>query len=755
MRFRAICLFLVMLAAASLGLAHAADEPKPAPAKVELPEGPGGDSAYFVQDVMPLLSKLGCNASKCHGAGRGKGGFRLSMFGAEPQLDYQALAKWAEGRRINRVEPAKSLFLQKATAAISHGGGRKIEAGSADYQTLLSWVIQGAAVSDEQAPELVSIEVAPGKQLLDKGKTQQISATAVYSDGSRKDVTRQSLYRSLDEGVATVDQNGNVKAEGFGQTAIVASHMRRFGVVSIVIPQPLPTPFPEPAPNNKVDELVFAKLKELGIPPSDLCSDEEFLRRVYLDVIGTLPTPDEARAFLADEDPKKRDKLIDRLLDCEEFADFWALKWGDLMRIKSEYPSNLWPNAAQAYHRWIRDSIAKNKPYDQFARELITASGSNFRVPPANFYRAFLKREPQNLAEVTALVFMGARVGCARCHAHPTEGWSLDDNVGLAAFFAPVRFKATREWKEEIVYVDPRQTMRHPRTSEVVPPKFLGGEVVELEAREDPRVRFASWLTAPENPWLGRNIVNRIWFWHLGRGIVHEPDDLRSTNPPSSPELLEYLEKELVAHDYDVKHVHRLILTSRTYQLSSKSNEWNASDVAHFSHYPVKRLGAETLLDAIGQVTQRWDTYQSRIPEPFVRLPAGFRATHLPDGSIGLPFLELFGRPPRDTAFESDRDLELSMRQTLHLLNSSDVQNKINGSPRLRDLMQQVKDDAKIVEEVYLSTLSRFPAEDEKKGILGYFSGEGKSVSADVLAAKKAAEEALDKVKGEREKANA
>ncbi len=653
-------------------------------ARVRGEEQPGLGSAYFVSDVMPLVSRLGCNATACHGSQVGKGGLKLSMFGAEPEFDHGALTKSAGGRRINKVEPPQSLFLLKATASIPHEGGQKVQVGSPTYKMLVAWVARGAPWGDENAPVLASIKVAPEERILKKGESQQLKVAALFSDGAEKDVTRDALYESPAEGIAAVDQSGRVKAEDFGEAVIVVSYMRQFATVRVVVPQPLPDPFPEVEAYNKIDELVLAKLKKLGIPPSELCSDHEFLRRVYLDVIGTLPTPDEARAFLSDSDPQKRAKLIDRLLDSEEFADFWALKWGDLMRIKAEYPSNLWPNAVQAYHRWIRHSIAKNKPYDQFARELVTASGSNFRVPPANYYRAFLKREPQNLAEVTALVFMGARVGCARCHAHPTESWTLDDNVGLAAFFAQVRYKATREWKEEIVYVNPRQTMRHPRTSEVVPPKFPGGEVVELEGEEDSRVRFAQWLTTPENPWFTRNIVNRIWFWLFGRGIVHEPDDLRSTNSPENPELLKYLEQELASHNYELKHVYRLILNSRTYQLSSKSNRWNAGDVAHFSHYPVKRLGAETLLDAIGQVTERWDTYRSTIPEPFVVMPSGFRATHLADGSIDLPFLQLFGRPPRDTAYESDRDLELSMRQTLHLLNSSDVQNKINASPRLR-----------------------------------------------------------------------
>jgi len=748
MDMKALSRVVLILAIPALGLAQGPEGPKPEAASE-------GESVFFVDHVMPLIDELGCNATACHGSFSGKNGFKLSMFGADAAHDYVALTKSAAGRRMNKVEPSKSLFLLKATNSISHKGGQKVQPGSVQYQMLVRWVARGAPWRDETAPRLVSIKVASEKQILNRGDAQQLRVTAVFSDGSEKDVTSDAVYKSSNGKVAVADESGNAKADGFGQADILVSYMRRFATFRIIVPQPLPSPFPEVAPNNKIDELVVAKLKQLGIPPSDLCSDQEFLRRVYLDTTGTLPTPDEAREFLSDADPEKRSKLIDRLLGSEEFADFWALKWGDLMRIKSEFPSNLWPNAVQAYHRWIRDSIARNKPYDRFARELIVSKGSNFRQPAANYYRAFLKREPQNLAEATALVFMGARIGCARCHAHPDENWSSDDNVGMAAFFAQLRYKPSREWKEEIVYVNPRQRMRHPGTSEVVKPKFLGGEVFQQQNTQDVREAFAAWLVSPENPWFARNIVNRTWFWLLGRGIIHEPDDLRPTNPPTNPELVKYLEEELVAHNYDLKHIYRLILNSRTYQLSSKANEWNQDDAAHFSHYYVKRLGAETLLDAIGQVTQRWDTYQSRVPEPFVRLPAGFRATHLADGSIDLPFLQMFGRPPRDTAFESARDLELSMRQTLHLLNSSDVQNKINASPRMRRFFIEKKTDPEIINELYLSTLSRFPTEQESEKISDYMSGAGKPLPEQVQAEHKAALEALATVKADREKADA
>ncbi len=673
----------------------------------------------FTGDVMPLLGSLGCNATQCHGSPTGKGGLRLSMFGADAEHDYTALTRSAEGRRINWVEPEKSLLLLKATAAIDHGGKQRIEPGSPPYEVLLSWLAGGAPRDAADAPTIVSIAVSPEETTLAKGQTHQLSATAVFSDGTRKDVTRSALYKSSDEAVVNAEKEGRVRAGGFGQAHVIVTYHRRSAVARIAVPQPLPSPLPsslsEAQVNNQIDELVLAKLKELGIPPSEPSTDQEFLRRVYLDVIGTLPTPQQVREFLADEDPQKRGKLIDGLLLGDEFADYWTLKWGDLLRIKAEYPSNLWPNAVQAYHYWVRDSIATNKPYDQFVRELLISSGSNFRDPPANFYRALKKRDPQGFAEATALVFMGARIGCASCHGHPTESWTLEDNLGMAAFFPQVKFKNTGEWKEEIVFLDPTQTMRHPKTRAVVEPKLLDGEVVHVEPGEDPRIKLAQWLTSADNPWFAKNIVNRIWFWLLGRGIVHEPDDVRPTNPPSNARLLAYLEQELIDHEFDLRHVYRLILNSATYQRSSTPNRFNAGDNVFFSRYPIKRLNAEQLSDAIGQVTLVWDGFTSRIPEPYSQWPSGFRATQMSDGSVGTPFLELFGRPPRDTAYEGDRDCRTSMRQALFLISSSELEAKIARSPRVRQWIKDAKTDAQIIEEIFLLTVSRLPTPEEKQ----------------------------------------
>ena len=446
-----------------------------------------------------------------------------------------------------------------------------------------------------------------------------------------------------------------------------------------------------PAPTSKIDQLVFAHLKQLQIEPAALSSDSVFLRRVFLDTVGILPTPEEAREFLADTNPAKRSALIDRLLARPEFADYWANKWCDLLRVKAEFPINLWPNAAQAYHHWIRASIAANKPYDQFVRQLLTESGSNFRNAPVNFYRAMQNRTPLGIAQSAALTFMGTRA----------EKWPAAQLAGMAAFFSRVGFKETGEWKEEIVFFDPAK----PAAAQA---QFPDGTEIKLAPDQDPRESFASWLTSPKNPWFARAIVNRAWYWVLGRGIIQEPDDIRADNPPENPELLAYLEHELLASNYDLKQIYRLILNSQVYQLSPVLRSDRPDAAAHFAYYPLRRLDAETLIDAINQITGTGETYSSAIPEPYTFMPDDQRATALPDGSITSAFLELFGRPPRDTGIEAERNNRLTDAQRLHLLNSSHILNKLQQGPKLRNL-------ARTPRALYLAILSRYPTDDEMK----------------------------------------
>lgn len=449
---------------------------------------------------------------------------------------------------------------------------------------------------------------------------------------------------------------------------------------------------------QKVDELLSAEWRQLAVHPAPVCSDAVFVRRAYLDVIGTLPTAQEVTAFLADPAPEKRAALIDRLLEREEFADYWAMKWSDLLRIKAEFPINLWPNAAQAYYNWVRSSLAANKPYDQFVREMLTASGSNFRNPPVNFYRAMQSKDSRGIAQAVALTFMGARF----------EKWPPDRQSGMAAFFSQVGYKETGEWKEEIVYCDPARKAGAPGFPEGSA-VFPDGSPARIAPGQDPREVFAAWLVSTRNPWFARAIVNRMWSWLLGRGIVQEPDDLRDDNPPENPELLAYLEQELVASHYDLKHIFRLILNSQVYQLAS------APQAPHFASYPLRRLDAEVLIDAINQVTGTSEMYSSSIPEPYTFMPDFQRAIALPDGSITSSFLEEFGRPPRDTGLESERNNRMTDAQRLHLLNSSHIQRKIQQSPSLQALVRDIKNPRDLVQAIYLTILSRPPTDEERK----------------------------------------
>jgi hypothetical protein len=468
------------------------------------------------------------------------------------------------------------------------------------------------------------------------------------------------------------------------------------------------------APANRIDELVFAQLQRLDIEPARLSSDAVFLRRVYLDVIGTLPTAQEAWQFLADPDPNKRAALIDRLLQRDEFADYWTMKWCDLLRVKAEFPINLWPNAAQAYHHWIRASLRDNQPYDRFVRELLTESGSNFRTPPVNFYRAMQSKQPQAIAQTVALTFMGARA----------DKWPKERLAAMAAFFAQVCYKETGEWKEEIVFFNPAKPL--PAAA-----AFPDGTRAALSPDRDPRQVFADWLISPRNPWFARNIVNRVWSWLLGRGIIHEPDDIRPDNPPENPELLAYLERELVAAHYDLRHIYRLILNSQTYQLSSIQRSERPDAAAHFAAYPLRRLEAEVLIDALCQITGTTEQYTSPIPEPFTVIPEGQRSISLPDGSISSAFLELFGRPPRDTGLEAERNNRVTPAQRLHLLNSSQVQRKIESSPKLQYLIRNTKDPQAVVRGLYLMILSRPPSDEELKIVAGY-SARGQTAAVDL-----------------------
>ena len=463
---------------------------------------------------------------------------------------------------------------------------------------------------------------------------------------------------------------------------------------------------PVPPFSAKIDAVVFSRQRQLGIQRANLCSDAVFLRRVYLAGIGTLPTADEAAAFLEDKAPDKRSALIDRLLERGEFADYWGMRWGDLLRVKSEFPVNLWPNAAQAYDRWIRDSLRRNVPYSQFASEILTASGSNFRNPPVNFYRAAGSKDPKALARAVALAFMGQRA----------EKWPEDKQANLAVFFSRIGFKKTDEWKEEIVYFDGIDSA-HRNPAEAT---FPDGTTVRLQAAQDPREVFAQWLIFSKNSPFAANAVNRVWYWLVGRGIVQEPDDMRADNPPSNPELLALLSREFVASGCNLKHLCRGILKSNTYQLSSIPSANQPQGAANFAFCPLRRLEAEVLIDAINQITGSQEEYSSMIPEPFTFIPEDKRSITLPDGSITSTFLEIFGRPPRDTGLLSERGDRTTTSQRLHLLNSSQILGKFDNSEKLREIFRTPGGPKAVVTKIYLTILSRYPTDEELKTLQAY-----------------------------------
>ena len=493
--------------------------------------------------------------------------------------------------------------------------------------------------------------------------------------------------------------------------AILAQSPGALAEETKIAPSPFELDAP-PQPHGAIDEIVFARLQALGLEPAHLCSDAVFVRRVFLDAIGTLPTAAETKAFLHDPAPDKRAALIERLFTREEFADYWAMKWSDLLRVKAEFPVNLWPNAAQAYHRWIRTAMRDNQPYDQFARELLTSNGSNFRIGPVNFYRALQNKEPQTVARTVALTFMATR----------TEHWPAERLVGMGAFFAQLGYKPSGEWKEEIVFFDPNKAPAADAPSAVFP----DGTPAQLTPSRDPRAVFADWLVDPKNPWFTRAIANRVWSWLLGRGIIHEPDDIRPDNPPTNPALLAHLEQRLVAAHFDVRQLMREILNSATYQLSSLPRSDRPEAEANFAHYALRRLDAEVLIDALNQITGTTEKYSSAIPEPFTFVPDDQRSIALPDGSITSTFLEMFGRPSRDTGLEAERNNRITDTQRLHLLNSTQIQRKLEQGPKLQALFRASRPGSwEVVDGLYLAILSRPPTTAERSTVATYVQSSG------------------------------
>lgn len=677
---------------------------------VTVEEFSAGLPVNFANQVVPIFTKLGCNSGGCHGKASGQNGFRLSLLGFEPAVDYETLVKEGRGRRLFPSAPEQSLLLLKATAKVPHGGGRRLEPGSHEYRVVARWIAAGMPVGKTTDPTVARIEIYPDARVMPRGSSQQIVVTAHYTDGGTEDVTRWAQYQSNDTEVAGVADGGLVETRALsGQAAVMARYQGQVAVFRATVPLGIPiAKYPDFPSNNVIDAAALKQWKALGIVPSEPCADSEFIRRASLDVIGTLPSAEEVKAFVADADPQKRAKLIDRLLERPEYASFFAIKWADILRNKRE-GNAMAQRATFTFYDWIRENLARNTHYDQFVRAILAANGTPQDAPPVQWYRRI--RATDAFVDDTAQVFLGMRLQCAKCHHHPFEKWSQNDYYGFAAFFARIGRKpslhAQRAGRDdEVIYTMRSGSVSHPKTGQVMTPKGLGGDVIPVSAGLDPRQKLVDWMADPKNPFFAKALVNRYWAHFFGRGIAEPMDDLRQTNPPSNPDLLDGLSDEFVKSGYDLKRLVRAICTSRVYGLSSVPNEYNAKDKQSFArHYP-KRMSAEVLLDAISQVTG--------VPTAFPGLPAGTRAIELPDESVASTFLDTFGRPKRDTPCECERVSDASLGQSLMLLNSGEVQGKLSaGGSRAEALVKDPRPEANKIEELFWAAFARAPTSGE------------------------------------------
>ncbi len=667
----------------------------------------------FRNHVQPVLSKSGCNMGSCHGALAGKGGFKLSLRGYDPDADFRTLTRQARGRRIVPSDPGRSLMLTKPSGAIPHKGGLRFDVDSLEYRAIAEWIAAGHPAPSDDDARLKQLEILPTASQQKKGANQQMVVRGHFSDGHVEDVTRWCKFTSANATVASVDDRGLVAITGSGEGAISAWYLSQNVIATVSSPYETPVDAAVLASaerSNFIDDAVLAKLKSLNIPPSPRCSDSEFLRRVFLDTIGVLPTADEVRAFLTDESPDKRDRLVDQLLTRPEFVDYWAYKWSDLLLLSGE---KLRPQALKSFYDFIRRNVADNTPWDEFVRQIVLAKGSTFDNGAANFYS--LHQDPLDMAETTSMAFLGMSIQCAHCHDHPLEKWTNNDYYGFASLFARVRGKG---WGGDfrsgdghrVIFLDDESELIQPRTGKPQPPKPLDGQALSFESVEDRRLAAASWLTSPTNPYFSRAIVNRVWANFFGVGLVEKVDDLRLTNPPSNPELFSALAAFLVSGDrpYDLKKLMRLILTSQSYQRGSQATKGNEPDERFYSRYYPKRLKAEVLLDIMSQVTAS--------PTAFKDFPAGTRAMQLPDANIASEFLKTFGRPERILTCECERSDEPSMTQVLHILNGETLLIKLEAKDnRLSKQLEANLPPEQLADELFLAALSRFPTDRERQ----------------------------------------
>lgn len=679
----------------------------------------------FNNRVEPILTKLGCNSGGCHGKIQGQNGFRLSLLGFDPELDYTTLVKEGRGRRLLPSAPDSSLFLQKAAGIAPHGGGRKLDPASDEYKLLRRWIASGLPFGSAADPTVTKVTVFPESRVLNRQARQQLVVHAHYSDGTIEDVTRLAQYESNETDVATVSEAGLVRSlSATGQAAVMVRYLGSVTVFRTVLPRPGPPVTIAFEPSLEIDRLVLKKWKELNIAPSEQCSDEQFIRRVSLDVTGTLPTADAVVAFVADPDAAKRDKLVDRLVETPEYAYLFANKWADVLRVKRRNQADR-AAGTFAFHDWIYEAVASDLPYDAFVRAIVCAVGDETKSPPTVWYKEVTT--PEQFVDDVSQVFLGQRLACANCHHHPYEKWSQDDYWGIAAFFARVGKKAAvspgdtanRQNQMQVIFTRASGSVTNKRTNKVAIMKPLDGEEVKLSVDQDPRAAFADWLTAPSNPFFARAVANRYWAHFFGRGIVDPLDDMRVTNPPSNPELLDALAKSLVDHGYSLKELVKVICKSRVYQLSATPNATNQGDKQSFARYYPKRLSAEVVFDAVSLVTGS--------PAEFGGLPrdrnAPRRALMLPDESFGSYFLDVLGRPQRISACECERVSEASLAMTLHLLNSQEVQDKISrGGGRADRLARDPRPDDAKVTELFLTALGRKPTAGQMKQALDHIA---------------------------------
>lgn len=658
----------------------------------------------FPNQVVPIFTKLGCNSGGCHGKASGQNGFKLSLLGFEPREDFEYLVKEGRGRRVFPAAPERSLLLEKACNATPHGGGQRLTPDSHEYRLIERWIRQGMPYGNDDDPVVVRLSVYPTDRTMPHHGNQQLTAIAHYSDGTTEDVTRMTQYEANDPEMAETTVTGLVSTLDLtGDVAIMARYQSHVAVFRASIPLGVSVEgAPEPA--NFIDQLVFDKLRTLGVPPSAVCDDASFVRRVTIDVAGRLPTPEETTAFVNDTDPEKRNRWIDALLDSPDYADYFANKWSAILRNKRRNPN--YTRGTFAFHSWIRHSLYTNRPYDEFVTDILAASGEVGQHPPVAWYREV--KDVNQQVEDTAQLFLGLRIQCARCHHHPFEKWSEDDYYGFAAFFTQVKRKAGEQPDEERIFHGRGvATSKNPKTGQALKPTGLGDEPLEIPADRDPRFELARWMADPQNPFFAPALVNRYWKHFFDRGLVDPEDDMRVTNPASNPELLAAVSRHFIDSDFDLKDLVRTICQSQTYQLSSDPNEYNVSDKQNYSRYYPKRLTAEVLLDALNQVTN------SRTD--FGNLPTDTRAVQLPDQEGGGYFLTVFGRPQADTACECERSQEANLAQSLHLLNSAEVQGKLTAGDGRAALLakDESRSHAERIAELYLWVFSRPPLADE------------------------------------------